>query len=80
MEAFFFCPGGGDIGFSEADADDGDVKCGEFVVEVAVPATFLRSTRGVGERVEPDHRGVADEVGLSTGGPVPVRGGELGRS
>jgi len=50
------------LGRAVADPDDLDAQGLELFVEVAVPATLFRSARGVGEGVEPHHRGVSDQV------------------
>ena len=39
----------------EADAQDAGVLCGVLALEVPEPGTFLRSARGVGFRIEPEH-------------------------
>jgi hypothetical protein len=77
LKALFFGPGRGDAGLREASADNRDIQGGELVVEVAVPATLLGSTRGVGEGIEPDDGRMSEEIGLTSGGSVQVGGREL---
>ena len=54
-KAFVFGPALQCGGRSKTGADNLHAECVEVVLEVAVPATFERSTVGVGRWIEPNH-------------------------